>query len=317
MYEVGILPDAFDDAPEIDDELLEIVTQVEGLANPLAERDLEDHQAYLSAKIQAKLKVLARDKDEYSPAEQRVIGEGDKAHARMFEENLGLLAVAVRKNAWWAKHGASTASDVFQMAAFGLNSAIEQFDPEKGRFSTLAMWVMTQQLQVETANTAKLIRLPREVERKVGHIVSMLRKGSTEVEIMKHLKIDRDEFIDLQAASAINRDLEWVDGYFDGVESNEMPRYVTLVDSSDWSDPVTRAHEAVLRYAVNGEIAKLSHVQQQVAELVFGLIDGVPRQNNQAAEELGITANVVKKHKAKVLRTLGESAELERFTAVA
>lgn len=99
-------------------------------------------------------------------------------------DHLGIVGSVA---AYWAQKSGEPFEDLFQEGFFGLQRAVEKFDPTKGiAFSTYAVWWVHSTIKTYLANHSDLIRVPvkkhnrgQRVPAPLSLDASMLEDGST------------------------------------------------------------------------------------------------------------------------------------------
>jgi len=88
------------------------------------------------------------------------ISQGETAKSQLIIHNLRLVAKEAKRH----NVDGMTFDDHFQNGCWGLNRAVEKFDPNRGlKLSTYATWWIRQAINRGVANEARLIRLPVHV----------------------------------------------------------------------------------------------------------------------------------------------------------
>lgn len=155
-----------------------------------------------------KFDILNRD-EERELAKQ--IDENDSPEKQEFiKANLRLVVFIASKY----KNSKIPISDLIQEGNVGLLKAVEKFDPEKGKFSTYAVWWIRHYINRAIVDSGRIIRLPVHI----GDKIKLINKTK---KYLKY-KLDREPTID-EIAESLNMNTEKIKKIL-----NSIPRTISL-----------------------------------------------------------------------------------------
>mmetsp|Transcript_17491 Transcript_17491/g.22799 ORF Transcript_17491/g.22799 Transcript_17491/m.22799 type:complete len:433 (-) Transcript_17491:304-1602(-) len=254
-----------------------------------------------------------------------------EAKAAFVSANLPLV-YSVAKRYRWVK--AMGYEDVLQEGIFGLNRAVERFDPDLGyRFSTYAVWWIRQAIAAAILNQSRVIRLPPRLQQQLANLdkarqelEANIGRAPTNAELAAELQIDNKKIAFLKntqrstASPVISFDLPR------GASVKSNTKNIQTHTASGGSSSLSRAggalavadtyadhHACPLQTAESQEIKEhirhllhtvLNPTECRVLELRFGLEDGTPRSLADIASIIQATPNQIRNIKAKALNKL-------------
>jgi RNA polymerase primary sigma factor len=243
------------------------------------------------------------------------IERGDlEAKERMINSNLRLVIAQARR---YQGQGLSL-GDLIQEGMLGLIRAVEKFDWRKGfKFSTYGVLWIRQAIQRGLHNSGRTIRIPVHIgqrERKVSKVerelAAELSRDPTDAEIAAAAELPEDQ---VREAREVKRSLASLDQRVG--EDGETALGDLL--SSERPRPEDEVGDALADAQVREVVGRLPEQERKVVALRFGLAGTEPRSPREAASELGISAERVRRLEEQALERLAETPELGELRAAA
>lgn len=271
----------------------------------LTNRESESFQQYLRDISQISI---------FTPAEEVACtvraANGDKAAVKeLIERNLRFV-VSVSKQ---YSTPTNPIEDLVNEGNIGLIMAAEKFKPEMGfRFISYAVWWVRKIILEHLAKYGRMVRLPanklNSLSKLDKKIAELEQKYGRNIDIQEVLsELDNMDEEDLDLLGVLNSySIDSIDREIGGDDGNTTTIADLLSDDTIFKAPDHLVIHNNMKEEVARIIASLKPREQIIIKALYGLDGDTPMTLKEVGDKLGVTREMIRQIREKVLKTLKE-----------
>jgi RNA polymerase primary sigma factor len=230
---------------------------------------------------------------------RKIQGGDEAALQRLVNANLRFVVSVAKK---YEGQGLSL-SDLISEGNAGLVKAARRYDETRGfKFISYAVWWVRQAMMSAIGEHKRIIRLPMnqvngiiELTKAEVKLEQDLQRNPTPEELAEFTSLSIERVMDYQhnsgKALSLDRPADEQDG---GWLMAVMPDHMFPL-------PDSGLDHAGLKLCITSLFSALSNRQKAIINLAYGLNGSIPMQNEDISEQLGISAETVRKDRCKAL----------------
>lgn len=208
--------------------------------------------------------------------------------------------------------GSMSLEDLIVEGYFGLDKAIDMFDPSLGyEFSTYAVWWIKQHIDRAAKDTAYTVRLPVHVQESMAKLARLERENLTDDQIAEQMSISKSALHDLRTNRAVFQNMVSINIKIGSEEDGDTSLEDFLSYSNDFMhDDVEQSPEDLaLKVAEAEDISEMLHTklnirEEEVLRMRFGFNNQDPMTLEEVGKKFGITRERVRQIEKKALKKL-------------
>lgn len=207
--------------------------------------------------------------------------------------------------------------DMFQAGIFGLMTAIDKFDKEKGyHFTTYATWWIRQSISRNIADHSTIIRIPVHMRDDIGKLIKAENEhwfkhsaAITNKELSKKIGKTEQEILKMKT-------------YIYQANMDNLNRFVGESGDTELLELIPTQNETSTERLVERELlsrdleeilSSLTQKEKNIIELRFGLKNGREHTLEEVGEIYGVTRERIRQLEAKALRNLRHPKRIKKL----
>lgn len=207
--------------------------------------------------------------------------------------------------------GSMSLEDLIVEGYFGLDKAIDMFDPNLGyEFSTYAVWWIKQHIDRAAKDTAYTVRLPVHVQESMAKLARLERENLTDDQIAEQMSISKSVLHNLRTNRAVFQNMVSINMKIGSEEDGDTSLEDFLSYSNDFMhDDEQSPEDLALKVDEEEDISKMLHTElnsreEEVLRMRFGFNNQDPMTLEAVGKKLGITRERVRQIEEKAIKKL-------------
>jgi RNA polymerase primary sigma factor len=261
---------------------------VDNNKNLVADADFTNIIGACKPRIKAHLNMIKRD--------------AEASLNKLIEANLRLVVSVASK---YISQGMPLL-DLIQEGNIGLMKAVDKFDHRRGyKFSTYATWWIRQAITRAISTQGRTIRIPVHMGSTISRLLRVSRRLAQELgREPSHREIGQEMGMTPETISEILIFSQFPISLESPIDADEERHLGDLIEDDNILPPADAAVKQLLKDSVQEVLSTLTHRQQRVIWLRFGLEDGRSRTLEEVGRELHLTRERVRQIEAKAISRL-------------
>lgn len=242
------------------------------------------------------------------------VKQGDEQAKQEFIQRNLRLVVSIAKR--YTKSGLSIL-DLIQEGNFGLMTAVERFDVEKGyRFSTYAFHWIKQYIIRSIINKGRNIRIPVHLYNKIGTYIKTVETLSqkfgcqpTIEEIAQTMNISKEEVVKLQSLYVGTVSMN---SYINDEKDSELEEFISSKEDSIEDVAIEKSMKNDIQELLHH--ANLTKREMEILILRYGLKNGYSETLEEIAKRYGVTRERIRQLELKAIAKLRKSNDIKAMS---